>query len=63
MTQEKTMTKAKMIRRIRSMQKEMGRQPYSATALQFEDTLEEVQGVHARICKEYSVWLSWQESQ
>ena len=58
------MTKAKMIARIRSMQKEMGRPASKAKTLRVEYSESEVRDMYFATCQTYRFWVekNWIEN-
>jgi hypothetical protein len=59
-----TMTKAKMITRIRSMQKEMGQPPVKAKTLKIAFSKSEVRDMYFAKCRTYKLWVekNWVEN-
>jgi len=57
------MTKAKMIARIRSMQKAMGRSPWKARTLRIHYSEAEVRDIYFSTCETYNFWFlrGWME--
>jgi hypothetical protein len=59
-----SMTKAKMIARIRSMQKEMGHLPWKARTLRIHYSEAEVRDIYFSTCETYNFWFlrGWWEN-
>ena len=57
------MTKAKMIARIRSMQKEMGHLPWKARTLRIHYSEAEVRDIYFSTCQTHKFWFdrNWME--
>ena len=59
-----TMTKAKMIAGIRSMEKEMGYPPFKAKTLRIHYSEAEIRDMYFSTCQTYNFWVqrNWWEN-